>query len=90
MLPVSSNGELRVTFTKPVSWPESILATIDVEKLVGLTFEPKTYDYETDEDGKTTELTSWEIVRIQLGPTRLPQMAPRVTGAGLMVSSARA
>lgn len=65
MLPVSSNGELRVTFTKPVSWPESILATIDVEKLVGLTFEPKTYDYETDEDGKTTELTSWEIVRIQ-------------------------
>ena len=34
VLPISSNGEMRVTFTKAVDWLPEMLAKIEVENLV--------------------------------------------------------
>ena len=53
--PISSSGEMSVTFTKPVDWPENILPQI--YSLVNVTFEPKTYDYEADEEDKGKNTT---------------------------------
>lgn len=60
---ISTRGEMIVTFTKPVDWPADIIQLIDDKKLVNVTFEPKTYDYEVDQAlFNTTELASWKIL----------------------------
>ena len=64
--PISSNGEVRVTFTKPVDWPNDFLSQI--YNFMNVTFEPKTYDYEADEEeiGKnTTQLKSWSVKTVE-------------------------
>jgi hypothetical protein len=57
--PFSSDGVVRVTFTKPVEMPEATLELIMTNKLVNVTFSPATYDFE-EEAGKT-ELKDWSI-----------------------------
>ena len=44
--PFSSDGVVKVTFTKPVEMPEAVLALIVANKLVNITFTPSTYDFE--------------------------------------------
>ena len=55
-----------ITFTKPVEWPNDIESRI--YSLMNITFEPKTYDYEADEEDKglnTTQLKSWSVRNVQ-------------------------
>ena len=46
----SSDGLLKVSFTKPVYFPENIIEVIEEEKLVNMTFVPSTYDFESDDE----------------------------------------
>ena len=50
VLPLSSNGELRITLTKPVEWPLDARQQIIEKNLLSVTFEAKTYDIDQDEE----------------------------------------
>ena len=50
MAPFSSDGFLKVSFTKSMTFPENILDLIEEQKLVNVTFVPSTYDVENDEE----------------------------------------
>ena len=43
--PFTSDGHLKVSFTKPVVLPENIIDLIQEQKLVNITFVPSVYDF---------------------------------------------
>ena len=55
--PVSSDGQIEVSFTKEVSMPEDARERIQMQRLVNVTFVPAVYD--NDEAEVKTGLKSW-------------------------------
>ena len=47
--PITSDGFMHISFTKPVKLPEDVHKLIMEQKLVDVTFEPSTYDFEVIE-----------------------------------------